>query len=89
MSEQTDQVRDSLTRAERKQLLALACMADRSAWTHACRPAPARSPMAQIATEVLRYLEPFSSLLPGRMGRWLRGASFLTNLGRQFGFLGR
>jgi len=89
MSEQVNQVRSSLTRAERKQLLALACAADRAAWVHACRPAPARSPMMQFANQVFRYIEPFSHLLPGRMGRWLRGASFLTNLGRQLGWLGR
>ena len=89
MSEQTDQVRNSMTIAERKQLLALACAADRASWVHACRPAPARSPLAQIATEIFGYLQPFSHLLPGRMGKWLRGATFLTNLGRQFGWLGR
>ena len=89
MSEPTDQVRRPLTRAERKQLLILACATDRAAWVHACRPAPARSRVEQIATELLRYVEPFSNLLPGRLGRWFRGASFLTSLGRQLGFLGR
>jgi hypothetical protein len=89
MSEQAHQVRNSLTRTERKQLLALACASDRAAWAHACRPAPPRSPIAQIASEAIRYLEPFSNLLPGRIGRLLRGAGFLTNLGRQFGWLRR
>ena len=89
MSEQIDQVRHPMTLAERKQLLALACAADRAAWVHACRPAPPQNPTARIATEIFSYLEPFSHLLPGRLGRWLRGATFLTNLGRQFGWLGR
>ena len=89
MSEQTDQIRDPLTREERKRLLTLACAADRSAWIHACRPAPALSPMAQIATEAIRYIEPFTHLIPGRIGRWVRSATFLTNIGRQLGWLGR
>lgn len=89
MSEQINQVRGSLTREERKQLLALACAADRTAWVHSCRPAPPRSPAAQIANEMFKYIEPFSNLLPGRIGRWVRNISFLTSLGRQFGLLGR
>ena len=89
MSEPTDQVHRPLTRAERKQLLALACAADRAAWAQACRPAPARNGVEQIATELFRYVEPFSHLLPGRLGRWVRGASFLTSIGRQLGWLRR
>lgn len=88
MSEPTDQiVRIVTTRNERKELLILACAADRGAWLAACRQAPARSRGAQLASDLLGYLEPLSSVLPGRLGRWLRGASFLTNLGRQFGWL--
>ena len=89
MSESTDQVRDKLTIAERKQLLALACAADRTAWVHACRPARPLTPIAAVGSELLRYLEPFSHLLPGKMGRWFRNISFFTNLGRQFGMFRR
>jgi hypothetical protein len=89
MSEQINPVHREVTRAERKQLLALACAADRVAWVHSCRPPRVRSPAAQIATEVFKYLEPFSNLLPGRMGKWLRGASVLTSIGRHFGWMVR
>jgi len=78
-----------MTVAERKQLLALACASDRHAWVNACRPAPPRPPLANLGTELLRYLEPFSHLVPGRMGRWFRNITFFTNLGRQFGLFGR
>lgn len=89
MSEPTDQIRRTLTTAERKQLLALACAADRAAWVNACRPAPPRTPLAAVGDEVMRYLEPFSHLIPGKIGRWVRNLSFFANLGRQFGLFGR
>lgn len=89
MSESTDQIRGTLTTAERKQLLALACAADRAAWVHACRPAPPSTPLAAVGNEVMRYLEPFSHLIPGKIGRWVRNFTFFANLGRQFGIFGR
>jgi hypothetical protein len=82
-----DQVRRTLTsRTERKELLILACEVDRAAWRHACRPGPA-SPTLQLARQVLTWLEPFSALLPGRFGRWVRGGGFLLQLSRQLGWL--
>jgi hypothetical protein len=89
MSEQIDQSRHPLSRAERKQLLALACVADRAAWVYACRPAPPSSPVVQIANNVMGYLEPFLGFLPGRVGRWIRGARVVTSVVRQFGWLSR
>lgn len=89
MSEQIDQIGLSLTRDERKQLLALSCARDRLAWVNACRPAAPRSPLAQIASEAANYIEPFSHFLPKRIGKWIRGATFLTSIGRQFGWMGR
>ena len=76
-----------MTRDDRKQLLTLACAADRAAWAEACRPEPGPSRAAQLADTALTYLEPFVGLLPGRIGRWMRRAAFLTRLGRQFGFV--
>jgi hypothetical protein len=86
MSAQPDQNGSPLTRAERKQLLALACAADRSAWQHACRPVATQP--GEMAGRLLSMAEPFVALLPARVGRWLRGAKFFTNIGRQLGFLG-
>jgi hypothetical protein len=86
MLEQSYQIRGPLTsRQDRKELLVLACTVDRVGWRQACRPTG--SPTALLARELLGYLETFSSFLPGRLGRWLRGASFLTNLSRQLGWL--
>jgi len=86
MPESAAQIRRSVTpRTERKELLVLACEVDRASWRQACQPA--RSPGRQLAHDLLGYVETFSSLLPGRLGRWLRGASFLTSLGRQLGWL--
>ncbi len=88
MLESTDQIHRILTsRSERKELLVLACQVDREAWRRACRPT--RTPGEQFVRDLLGYLESFSSLLPGRLGRWVRGASFLTNPGRQLGWLQR
>jgi hypothetical protein len=85
MLEPIDQIHRVVTsRNERKELLVLACEVDRMAWRQACRPA---RPGARFAREVLGGLELISSFLPGRFGRWLRGASFLADLGRRFGWL--
>lgn len=89
MSEQIDQIRNPLTRAQRKQLLVLACAADRARWVHECRPQPNRSPVGRIVTELMGFVEPFSHFLPRRLGGWIRSASFLTGLGRKFGWIGR
>ena len=87
MPEPIDQIHRVLTsRRERKELLVLACEVDREAWRRACRPTRSRG--QQLAREALSCLETVGSLLPGRLGRWLRGASFLTHLGRQFGWPG-
>ncbi len=86
MLEPTDQIHRIVTsRSERKELLVLACQVDREAWRGACRPTRSRG--EQLARDLLGYVESLSSFLPGRLGRWVRGASFLTNLGRQFGWL--
>ena len=86
MPEQPAQIRRTLTsRTERKELLVLACAVDRVAWRQASL-APARHPGRQLLHDALGCLEPFSHLLPGRLGRWLRGARFLTQLGRMLGW---
>lgn len=76
-----------MTRDERKQLLTLACAADRAAWAEACRPVPGPSRAAQMADRALLMLEPISGFLPGRLGRWIRRASLLARLGRHFGLV--
>jgi hypothetical protein len=67
----------------RKQHLVLACMADRAAWCQACEPRP-QTPLSK-AGNILKMLEPLTFLLPGRLGRWVRRAEFLTVIGRQIG----
>jgi hypothetical protein len=85
MSEQAPQIHRALTsRTERKELLVLACEVDRVAWRQACQP-PRQS--AQLAHDILGYLQTFSSFLPGRVGRWVRTATFAADLVRKFGFL--
>jgi len=87
MLDSFDQVRRTVTpRTERKELLVLACEVDRAAWRRACRPT-ATSQASLLAQQVLGWLEPFAALLPGRLGRWLRGGGFLLQLGRQLGWL--
>ena len=83
MPEGTEQIDPPLSRDERKQRLILACMADRASWVAACEPGP-QPPLAMVG-RVLQMIEPFVALLPGRMGRWLRNAQFLTRLSRQLG----
>lgn len=83
MPEGTDKIDSPLSIAERKQRLVLACMADRAAWAQACEPRP-QPPLAK-AGHILKLLEPLTFLLPGRLGRWIRKAEFLTILGRQLG----
>jgi hypothetical protein len=83
MPEGTEQIDLPLSRDERKQRLVLACMADRAAWAQACEPGP-QPPLAMVG-RVLQVIEPFAALLPGRLGRWLRNAQFLTRLSRQVG----
>jgi hypothetical protein len=86
MPEPTDQIHRTLTsRNERKELLVLACEVDRVAWRMACQPN--RGSNAQVALKLLGYLQTLGSLVPGRLGRWLRGAGFLAGLSRQLGFL--
>ena len=79
----TQQSDPPLSRSERKQRLVLACMADRAAWVQACEPGP-QPPLAMLG-RVFQMIEPFAALLPGRLGRWLRNAQFLTKIGRQVG----
>lgn len=74
-----------MTREKRKQLLILACQADRVAWAQACQPR--RRPPAQLAGYLLKGLETVTALVPGRTGRWLRGANFFVRFGRQLGWL--
>jgi hypothetical protein len=78
MPEPTDQIHHQLTPAERKQALIVACHADRAAWQKACAPLP-HLPL-QAMRRVLKFIEPFTSLLPGRLGRWLNHASFFVRL---------
>lgn len=72
-----------LTLEERKRLLVLACEVDRAAWCYSCRPRP--RPPAARAVQLLNFLEPVLSLIPGLPGRWLRRVGFLTRVIRQFG----
>lgn len=81
MPEGTDKIDPPLSIEERKRLLVLACMADRAAWAQACAPRP--QPPLAMAGRILQLLEPLTVLLPGKIGRWLRKAQFLTKIGRQ------
>jgi hypothetical protein len=86
MPDQPDQIRRTVTsRQERKELLALACEVDRVSWIQACQPS--RQAGLRVVGDLLGYIEPFTHLLPNRLGGLLRGATFLTQLGRQFGWL--
>lgn len=86
MSEQPGQISHPLTsRAERKELLVLACAVDRAGWVRACRPS--RSPAARLARQALAFIEPFSVFLPGKLGRMVRGGGFLLQVGRQLGWI--
>lgn len=89
MPEQAHQIRGPLSRLERKQLLVLACTADRAAWIHSCRASPSQNPAGKFAMEVMGLVEPLSHLLPRRIGGWIRSAVFVGNLCRQFGWLRR
>lgn len=72
-----------LSLAERKQLLIIACEADRAAWCDACRPRP--QPPTALLSQALRFVEPVLSLIPGLPGRWLRRIDFVARVVRQFG----
>ena len=86
MLEPAAQIHRTLTsRNERKELLVLACEVDRVAWRQACRPA--RKPQVQHVFKILGYLQTFGSILPGRLGRWVRNANLLADLGRVCGWL--
>lgn len=86
MPEPAAQIRRTVTpRNERKELLVLACEVDRASWRQACQPR--RGPGRQLAHDLVSYIDAFASFLPGRLGRWLRGASFLTSLGHRLGWL--
>lgn len=86
MPEPTLQISHPLTtRQERKELLVLACEVDRASWHQACHPI--QSPAVKFARETLSVIEMIGSFVPGRVGRWLRHASFLTTIGRQLGWL--
>ena len=68
MSESTAQIRRTLTsRNERKELLVLACEVDGVAWHQACKPT--RGPGLQFTLRMLRHVQTFGSLVPGRLGR--------------------
>jgi hypothetical protein len=69
----------------RKAYLVLACESDRGAWREACLPNGSASHLA--VRSVLGYLEPIASFFPGRIGRWLRAATFFANLSRHLGWL--
>lgn len=84
MPESTAQIHRTLTsRNERKELLVLACEVDRVAWHQACRPT--RGPGLQFTLRILHQVQTFGSLIPGRLGRWLRNAGLLADLGRLCG----
>ena len=83
MSGPDSQIAHSLTREERKQLLILACEADRAAWRETCRPRP--RPPAATAAHLLRLFEPLFPFIPGLPGRLLQKVSSVARLLRQFG----
>lgn len=90
MSEPIPQIHRTLTsRNERKELLVMACQVDRLAWREACRPVRAPVEGAQLAFKLAGWFQTLGAFLPGRVGRWLRGASILADLGRMFGWLRR
>ncbi|HVU18281.1 MAG TPA: hypothetical protein VHD32_15270 [Candidatus Didemnitutus sp.] len=72
-------------RERRKAYLALACESDRIALREACLPDG--NPSRLAVRTFLGYIEPFASFFPGRIGRWLRGLTFLANIGRHLGWL--
>jgi hypothetical protein len=72
-------------RERRKAFLALACEGDRIALREACLPVG--SPRRAAIRSVLAYLEPVASFFPGRIGRWLRAASFFANISRHLGWI--
>jgi len=87
MPENPAQVSHPLTsRNERKELLVLACTADRAAWCDACL-SPPRSAGEEIVHHVLGYLKPVGGVLPGRLGRLIRGANAVAQFGRRLGWL--
>ncbi|HEY4302710.1 MAG TPA: hypothetical protein VGM73_17705 [Candidatus Didemnitutus sp.] len=48
---------------------------------------PVGSPRRAAIRSVLAYLEPVASFFPGRIGRWLRAASFFANISRHLGWI--
>ncbi len=74
----------TLSVADRKQQLARLCAADRAAWVEACRNdrRPAWPGLAKI---LLGGTDLLGTFLPGRLGRWYRGAHFVTGLFRHRG----
>lgn len=87
MSEHPAQIPSSLTdRNSRKELLVLACALDRVAWRRA-RQAVIRKGLARKGRDLLGYLDMAGSVLPGSIGRWLRRANLVAQLGRMLGWL--
>jgi hypothetical protein len=71
-------------RERRKAYLALACESDRVAVREACFPVG--TPGTLAVRTLLGYIEPLASFFPGRIGRWMRGATFMANIGRHLGW---
>jgi hypothetical protein len=65
--------------AERKQRIVEQCAADRASWVHACRT-EYRPP--SLTGTLLNWSDMLGAVLPGRFGRWFRGASFLAGFAR-------
>lgn len=74
------------TLTERKERLVLLCAADRAAWSRACRTED-RKPLSLLASLVFEWSDIVGALVPGRLGRLFRGASFFSGLARHLGGL--
>ncbi|HET7537638.1 MAG TPA: hypothetical protein VFJ90_14355 [Candidatus Didemnitutus sp.] len=85
MPETTTQL-PSVDLEERKQQIIEQCAADRAAWVNACR---ADHRKATITGALLHWSDMLGAVLPGRFGRWFRGASFLAGFARNITRVGR
>lgn len=79
--------KEPLTRSDRKALLILACNADRLAWRQACLSSASNSIVSQMTRKAIHWADLASAFLPGRLGRWARGASFLSHIASTLGWL--
>jgi hypothetical protein len=66
----------------------LLCASDRAAWADACLPVN-QPPPSLVSTILYEASGLVGAMLPGRIGRWVRGASFIAGLVRNLGRNGR